>query len=232
VSSYDPPHPPWRRRSKGGSRRSSLASHPPSRRRQQRKRRPRRLTGIRQHPPRLRPTCLWRCRYPPPPPHRPRQRPQQQQSLPRRQRQRHLPQRRHRLRRPRPRQRGPSQRDPNPRDPSQRRPSQRQFRVPVCPELPDSLLRQPLGAASNRLPPRGHVPVPPADFLALRADDDLAPRGPETTPLRPHKEWVGRVRRVPFQTAPDLLVRARPRAALRSRAVARAFRACLDLTPR
>ena len=45
MSSYDPPHPPWRRRSKGVSRRSSLASHPQSRRRQPRKRQPRRLTG-------------------------------------------------------------------------------------------------------------------------------------------------------------------------------------------
>ena len=226
MSSYDPPHPPWRRRSKGGSRRSSLASHPPSRRRQQRKRRPRRSTGIRQHPPRLRPTCLWRCRWRPHPPHPPRQRPQHQQRLPRRQRQRYLSQRRHKLRRPRPSQRGPSQRGP-----SQRGPSQRQFRVPACPELPDRL-RQPLGPASSRLPPRGHVPVPPADFLALRADGDPAPRGPETTPSRPHREWVGRVRRVPFQTAPHLLVRARPRAALRSRAVARASRACRDLPPR
>jgi hypothetical protein len=220
VSSYDPPHPPWRRRSKGGSRRSSLASHPPSRRRRQRKRQPRRRTGIRQRPPRLRLTCLWRCRRRPRPPHPRRPRPQHQRSLPRRQRQRHLPRRRHKLRRPHPRQLGPSQRDP----------SQRQFRVPACPELPDRL-RQPLGAASNRLPPRGHVPVQLADFLELRADGDLAPRGPETTPSRPHKEWVGRVRRVQFQTAPDLLVRARPQA-VRSRAVARAFRVCRDLTPR
>ena len=231
MSSYDPPHPPWRRRSKGGSRRSSLASHPPSRRRQQRKRRPRKLTGIRQHPPRLRPTCLWRCRRRPCPLHPPRQRPQHQRSLPRRQRQRYLPQRRHKLRRPRPSQRDPSQRDPSQRGPSQRGPSQWQFRVPACPELPDRL-RQPLGAASNRLALRGHVPVPPADFLALRADGAPAPRGPETTPSRPHKEWVGRVRRVPFQTALDLVVRARPQAALRSRAVARASRVCRGLTPR
>jgi hypothetical protein len=221
VSSYDPPHPPWRRRSKGGSRRSSLASHPPSRRRQQRKRRPRKLMGIRQHPPRFRPTCPWRCRRRPRLPHPPRQRPQHQRSLPRRQRRRYLPQRRQKLRRPRPSQRGPSQRDP----------SQRQFRVPACPELPDRL-RRPLGAASNRLALRGHVPVPPADFLALRADGALAPRGPETTPSRPHKEWVGRVRRVPFQTALDLVVRARPQAALHSRAVARASQVCRDLTPR
>jgi hypothetical protein len=232
VSSYDPPHRPWRRRSKGGSRRSSLASHPPSRRRQQRKRRPRRLTGIRHHPPRLRPMCLWRCRHPPPPPHPPRQRPQQQQSLPRRQRRPHLSQRRHRLRRPRPSHRDPNHRDPSQRDPSQLVPSQRQFRVPVCLELPDRPLRQPLEVASNRLPPRGHVPVLPADFLALRADGDLAPRDPETTPLRPHKEWVGHVRPVRLQTAPDLLVRGRPQAALRSRAVARASRACRGLTPR
>lgn len=208
MSSYDPPHPPWRRRSKGGSRRSSRASHPQSRKRQQRKRRLRRLTGSRRQPPRLQPKCLWRCRQRPRPPH---QLPPHRQRLTRRRRQRRLPQQRRRLRR--------------------RGRSQRRFRVPACPELPDRL-RQPLGPASNRLPPRGHVPVPPADFLALRADGDPAPRGPETTPSRPHREWVGRVRRVPFQTAPDLLVRARPRAALRSRAVARASRACRDLTPR
>ena len=41
-----------------------------------------------------------------------------------------------------------------------------------------------------------------------------------------------RVRRVPSQTAPDLLVRARLRAALHSRAVARAFRACRGRTRR
>lgn len=216
MSSYDPPHPPWRRRSKGVSRRSSLASHPQSRRRQPRKRQPRRLTGSRHHPPRLRPTCLWRCRRRPRPPHPPRQRPQHQQRLLRPWRQRHLPQRRHRLRR---------------RGPSQRGPSQRQFRVLACPELPDRL-RRPLGPPSNRPPPLGPVPVPPADFLALRADGDPAPRGPETTRSHPRKEWAAHVRRVPSQMAPDLLVRARLRAALHSRAVAREFRACRDRTRR
>jgi len=93
-------------------------------------------------------------------------------------------------------------------------------------------LRLPLGPASNRPPRRGHVPVPPADFLALRADGDPAPHGPETTRLHPRKEWAGRVRPVPFQTALDLLVRARLRAALHSQVAARGFRACRDLTRR
>jgi len=215
VSSYDPPHPPWRRRSKGGSRRSSLASHPQSRRRQPRKRQPRRLTGSRQHPPRLRPACLWRCRRRPRPPHH---RPQHQQGLSRRQRQRRQ---RHRLRR-----QGPNQRVPN-----QRGRSQRQFRVRACLVLLDRL-RPPLGPASNRPPRRGPVPVPPADFLALRADADPAPHGPETTRLHPRKEWVGRVRPVPSQTALDLLVRVRLRGVLHSKAVAREFRASRDLTRR
>ena len=108
----------------------------------------------------------------------------------RRQRQRRQ---RHRLRR-----QGPNQRVPN-----QRGRSQRQFRVRACPVLLDRL-RPPLGPASNRPPRRGPVPVPPADFLALRADGDPAPRGPETTRSHPRKEWVGRVRPrpVPDGTGP------------------------------
>jgi len=42
----------------------------------------------------------------------------------------------------------------------------------------------------------------------------------------------GRVRPVPFQTALDLLVRARLRAALHSQVAVRGFRACRDLTRR
>ena len=66
----------------------------------------------------------------------------------------------------------------------------------------------------------------------LREDADPVPPVRETTRSHPRKEWAAHVRRVPSQMAPDLLVRARLRAALHSRAVAREFRACRDLTPR
>jgi len=215
VSSYDPPHPPWRRRSKGGSKRSSRASHPQSRKRQQRKRRPRKLTGSRWQPPRLQPKCLWRCRQRPRPPRRRPPHPQRLTHplrLTRRQRQRRLPQQRLQLRR--------------------RGRSHRQFRVRASPELP-TRLRQPLGLASNRPPPRGHVPVPRADFLALRADGDRAHRGPETTRSHPRREWASRVRRVLVQMAPALRARVRPPVGeRRCRVLVRGSRVCRGPTRR
>jgi hypothetical protein len=108
---------------------------------------------------------------------------------------------------------------------------------PVAPTRPQPTGPQPTavprpGVPRNRPLPRGHVRVPPADFLVLREDADPVPPVRETTRSHPRKEWAAHVRRVPSPTAPDLLVRARLRAALHSRAVAREFRACRDLTRR
>jgi hypothetical protein len=95
VSSYDPPHPPWKRRSRDGSRRSWPASRHQSKRhlQKQQRRQPqqRRLKRSRRHPSRLPSRC--------PPRHRPWLRPPRRLRQPnRRPRQRYLQLRRDRRR--------------------------------------------------------------------------------------------------------------------------------------
>jgi len=120
---------------------------------------------------------------------------------------------------------------PQPTGPQPTRPQPAAVPRPGVPRAPGQTAPAARTSEQPTTAPRP-VPVPPADFLALRADGDPAPHGPETTPLHPRKEWVGRVRPVPSQTALDLLVRARLRGVLHSKAVAREFRACRDLTRR
>ena len=210
MSSYDPPHPPWRRRSKGGSRRSSPASHPQSKRHQQRKPRPKRSTGSRYLPPRPQLRSPSRCQRLP------------NQRLPRQLRQ--LRQLRRRRRQYQQHQR----RRPHQRRPRRQRlgPNRRRFRVRPRPGLRVRLRRR-LGSTSNRLRRHARVRDLRADSLAPQAHADPAHRGPGTIHSHPHRAWAGRVHHDLVQMAPALKVRVHPRVAgRRCRVLGRAYRVC------
>jgi hypothetical protein len=81
-----------------------------------------------------------------------------------------------------------------------------------------------------RLPPRGPVPVPPEDFLGLRARllGVREPRALAITRLPPSREWVSRARRVQGPTAAGLQKRAPQLAAARRQVVVQGCPACQD----
>jgi hypothetical protein len=215
VSSYDPPHPPWRRPSRDGSRRSWRASHHRSKRQQQKQQRrqpqQRRLKWSRRHPSRHQQRRLkWSRRHPSRLPSRcpPRSRPRLRQP--------------HRRRQPH---RQPRQRNPHLRR-GRRRFLAQAYRAPLA------RLRPPLGSATAQLPRRGHGLVLPEDFLALPVDVVRAPRGLATTRSPRRREWVRRVHHVRGRMAPDLARHVRLEAVLQVRVLARAYRACRDPTRR
>ena len=206
MSSYDPPHRPWRRRSRDGSRKSWLASHHPrSRRQQQRKRPPRRPPQSRQ------------LRLPPPSmlPLRHLSRPDRRR-LPHRRHRRRLWHQRHRRR--------PPHRHPRQRNRQLCR-GRRQFLVQAY-RAPLARLRPPLGSAKDPLLLRGHGLVPPEDSLALPVGVVQAPHGLATTRSPRRREWVRRAHHVPGRMAPDLAHRVHLERVRQVRVLARAYRAC------
>jgi hypothetical protein len=81
-----------------------------------------------------------------------------------------------------------------------------------------------------RLPRRGPVPVPPEDFLGLRALllGVREPRVLAITRLPLRREWVSRARHAQVPTAADLQQRVPPLAAARRQVVVQGCPACHD----
>ena len=103
------------------------------------------------------------------------------------------------------------------------------FRVRACPVR--RAKPHPLPGRAT-VPRRGHVRGLLEGFPALRVGAVLAPHGRATIRSHPRKEWAGRVRRGPVQTAPERPHPDRLLAALQCLVVVQAFLACRGPTRR